>query len=269
MSNRNSKASKEAARERLRAQREKEAKRAKVRRQLLVGGSVVALLAIAGGVAVAVNEMNKPAYWEHAAKQTLVKPANTSGTDGTTVIVGDAKNKNVVKEYEDLRCPICAGYEQAAGDAVLQGAKDGKYQIDYTFATFLDDAQGGAGSKKALSAVGAALNVSVEAFEQYHKLLYSKAVHPDEKKDEFNSADKLISLAQQVPALKGNAKFSDAVKKGTFDKWALTMSAKYNKSSQEVVQGGTPYVLVNDTPVKVPGLTSDQVVSAFAAQLKK
>lgn len=267
MSNRNSKASKEAARERLRAQREKEAKRAKVRRQLLVGGGVVALLAIAGGVAFAVNEMNKPSYWANAAKQTLVKPANSSGTDGTVVVVGDPKNKNVIQEYEDMRCPICAGYEQAAGDAVLQGAKDGKYQLNYTFATFLDSTQPGTGSKKALSAVGAALNVSVDAFEQYHKLLYSKAVHPDETTDPFSNGDKLISLAQQVPALKGNAKFSDAVKNGTFDKWALTMSAAYDKSP--AVSQGTPYVVVNGTPVKVPGLTSDQVVSAFAAQLKK
>ncbi|WP_327291597.1 thioredoxin domain-containing protein [Streptomyces sp. NBC_01198] len=269
MSNRNSKASKEAARERLRAQREKEAKKAKVRRQLLVGGGVVALLAIAGGVAFAVNEMNKPSYWSDAANNTLVKPANTTGTDGTTIIVGDPKNKNIVKEYEDLRCPICASYEQAAGDAVLQGAKDGKYQINYTFATFLDDVQGGSGSKKALSAVGAALNVSVDAFEQYHKLLYSKDVHPDEKKDEFNSADKLISLAQKVPALKGNAKFSDAVKKGTFDRWALAMSHTYDTAPQDVVHGGTPFVLVNGTQVKVPGLTADQVTAAFAAQLKK
>lgn len=269
MSQRNSKTAKAAARERLRVQREKEAKRAKVRRQLMVGGGVVALLAIAGGVAFAVNEMNKPGYWSSAAKQKLVKPANTSGADGTTVIIGDPKNKNVVKEYEDLRCPICAAYEQAAGDAVLQGAKDGKYQIDYTFATFIDEKDNGQGSKRALSALGAALNVSVDAFEQYHKALYSEKNHPDETNDAYKSADKLISIAQQVPALKGNAKFSDAVKKGTFDKWALTMSDKYDHSPADVLKGGTPYVLVNGTQVKVPGLTAEQVTAAFDSQLKK
>jgi protein-disulfide isomerase len=267
MSNRNSKASKEAARERLRIQREKEAKKAKVRRQLLVGGGVVALLAIAGGVAFAVNEMNKPSYWSEAAKDTLVKPANTSGTDGTTIVIGDAGNKNVVHEFEDPRCPYCAAYEQAAGDAVLQGAKDGKYQINYTFGTFIDDKDNGQGSKKALSAMGAALNVSVEAFEEYHKALYAKANHPDETSDSYKSADKLISIAQSVPALKGNAKFSDAVKKGTFDKWALVMTDAYNKDPASAK--GTPYVLVNGTAVEVNGVASDQVVSGIAAQLKK
>jgi len=263
MSTRNSQASKAAAREKLRLQREKEAKRAKVRRQLLVGGGVVALLAVAGGVTVAVNAANKPSYWSAAADDKLVKPANTSGTNGTTVIIGDSKNKNVVEEYEDLRCPVCAAYEQAAGAAVLKDAEDGKYQISYTFGTFLDGANGGSGSKKALSALGAALNVSTDAFNAYHTLLYSKDVHPDETKDTFNSASKLISLAQQVPELKNNTKFSNAVNNGTFDKWALTMSSKFDNSG--VTQ--TPTVKVNGKEVQVSGLSSADVQAAIAADL--
>ncbi|MEC3993508.1 thioredoxin domain-containing protein [Actinacidiphila sp. DG2A-62] len=266
MSSRNSKTAKAAARERLRAQREKEAKRAKIRRQVTVAVGIVVVLGAAAGIAVAVNQSNKPGYWEDAAKKKLVAPANTSGKNGTIIVVGDKNNKNVVHEYEDLRCPICAAYEQAAGDAVLQGAKDGKYQIDYSFAAFIDN-NGGTGSKKALSAMGAAVNVSTEAFEQYHKLLYSKAVHPDETDDAFSSSDKLISLAQQVPALKGNAKFSDAVKNGTFDKWALTVRDAYNNDPAS--SKGTPYVLVNGKQVQVIGQTADQVTAAFAAQLKK
>ncbi|NJP44835.1 thioredoxin domain-containing protein [Actinacidiphila epipremni] len=266
MSQRNSKTAKAAARERLRAQREKEAKRAKVRRQFMVGGGVVVLLAIAGGVAFAVNEMNKPKYWEKAADNKLVAPANSSGKNGTIVVVGDKDNKNVVHEYEDLRCPYCAAYEQTAGAAVLQGAKDGKYQINYSFAAFIDN-HGGTGSKKALSALGAALNVSTDAFEQYHTLLYSKDVHPDETEDKFGNGDTLIKLAQQVPALKNNAKFSDAVKKGTFDKWALTVADAYNKDPASAK--GTPYVLVNGQQVEVNGVASDQVMAGIEAQLKK
>lgn len=266
MSTRNSQASKAAARDRLRAEREKEVKKAKVRRQLIVVGGVVALLAIAGGVAVAVNQANKPGYWSDAANNTLVKPANTSGTDGTTVIIGDKTNKNTLTEYEDMRCPVCAAYEQEAGAAVLQGAKDGKYNISYTFGTFLDGKEGGYGSKKALSAVAAALNVSTDAFEQYHTLLYSKAVHPDETKDDFNSADRLIALAQQVPALKGNAKFSDAVKNGTFDKWALVMTDKFN-SAKDVT--GTPTVKLNGKDINVIGVPSATVMSSIEAGLTK
>jgi protein-disulfide isomerase len=263
MSSRNSKASKDAARERLRIQREKDAKRAKVRRQLTVAGGVVALLGIAVGVALGVNASNKPSYWSAAAKNKLVQPANTSGTNGTTVIIGDKNNKNTVQEFEDMRCPICAAYEQSAGASVLQNAQAGKYKISYTFGTFLDGANGGSGSKKALSALGAALNVSTDAFNQYHTLLYSSAVHPDEKKDTFNNADFLIAQAQKVPALKGNVKFSDAVKQGTFDKWALEMTNSFNSSGVNA----TPTVKVNGKTVAVAGLSSAAVTSAIQADL--
>jgi protein-disulfide isomerase len=269
MSSRNSKASKDAARERLRAQRAKEAKRAKIRRQFFVGGGVVVVLAIAAGVAVAVNQANKPSkpsYWAAAAKKPLVKPANTSGTNGTTITIGDKNNKNTVQEFEDLRCPICASYEQESGAAVLQGATEGQYKIEYTFGTFLDGTNGGNGSKKSLSALAAALNVSTDAFSQYHTLLYSKAIHPDEKKDDFNNAAHLISVAQKVPALKGNTKFSDAVNKGTFDKWALDMSDQFN-SNKKVT--GTPTVFVNGKTVSVNGVPSATVVSSIQADLTK
>ncbi len=173
-----------------------------MRRQATVAVAVVVAIGAAAGIAVAVNQANKP-YRSAAAKNTAGQAGQHRGRRRHHGRRGDKNNKNTVQEYEDLRCPICAAYEQAAGDAVLQGAKDGKYKIDYTFATFLDDKEGGAGSKKALSALGAALNVSTDAFEQYHTLLYSKAVHPDETKDEFNDAAKLISLAQKVPGAQG------------------------------------------------------------------
>ncbi|MFC7467605.1 hypothetical protein ACFQVA_08485 [Actinomadura keratinilytica] len=73
MSKRNSQAAKSAARERLRIEREKQAKKDKARRQLIVAGSVVGVLAIAGGVGFAVVKANEPGYWEKAADQKLVK----------------------------------------------------------------------------------------------------------------------------------------------------------------------------------------------------
>jgi len=62
MSKRNSQASKTAAREKLRLERERQAKRDKVKRQAIVAGSIVAVLAIAGGVGYAVVQNNKPSY---------------------------------------------------------------------------------------------------------------------------------------------------------------------------------------------------------------
>ena len=59
MSNRNNQANKQAARERLRAERERQAKKDRLRRQLIVGGAIVGVLAIAGGIGVAVANIGR------------------------------------------------------------------------------------------------------------------------------------------------------------------------------------------------------------------
>ena len=66
MAKRNSQEAKRAARERLRVEREKQAKRDKIRRQAIVGGSLVAVLAIAGGVAYYAARPNGP--WDAASR---------------------------------------------------------------------------------------------------------------------------------------------------------------------------------------------------------
>ncbi|WP_369237957.1 thioredoxin domain-containing protein [Streptomyces sp. R21] len=236
MSKRNSQASKSAARERLRVERERQAQRDKVKRQVIVAGSLVAVLAIAGGIGYAVVQNNKPGYWEAAKDDKLVKPAHTSGKDGTTVVIGKSTAKKTLQMYEDPRCPVCAAFEQTVGSTVKSDLDAGKFKIQYIGATFLDNNLTGEGSKNALSAMGAALNVSTEAFEQYKTALYSTKYHPKETDDKFKSDAYLIKVANTVDALKNNKAFQKAVKDGTYDKWALTMSAKFNDSGVQ----GTP-----------------------------
>jgi protein-disulfide isomerase len=236
MSKRNSQTAKTAARERLRQERERQAKRDKVRRQLIVAGSVVAVLAVAGGIGYAVVQNNKPSHWEAAKNAKLVTPANTTGTNGTTVIIGKAGAKKTLVMYEDPRCPICAQFEQTVGSTVKKDIDEGKFKIQYVGATFIDTNTQGEGSKNALSAMGAALNVSPEAFLEYKTALYSTKWHPDETEDKFKDDSYLIKVANTVPALKDNAAFQKAVKDGTYDKWALDMSAKFDKSGVN----GTP-----------------------------
>ncbi|MES9522064.1 thioredoxin domain-containing protein [Streptomyces capoamus] len=221
MSKRNSQASKTAARERLRQERERQAQRAKVRRQLIVAASVVGVLAAAGGIGWAVVQANKPAYWEAAKKDKLVKPAHTSGADGTTVVLGKSTAKKTLVIYEDPRCPACAEFEQVVGSTVKKDLDAGKFKLRYIGATFLDRNLPGEGSRNALSALGAALDVSPEAFLEYKSAMYSKKWHPQETVDTLKDDDYLIRIADTVPALKGNAAFRKAVKDGTYDRWAL------------------------------------------------
>ncbi|MFF5186375.1 DsbA family protein [Streptomyces sp. NPDC000345] len=236
MSKRNSQAAKTAARERLRIEREKQAKRAKARRQLIVAASAVGVLAAAGGIGYAVVQANKPGYWEEAKTAKLVKPANTSGKNGTTVVLGKDSAKKTLVMYEDARCPVCAQFEQTVGATVKKDYDDGKFKLQYVGATFLDRSLTGEGSKNALSALGAALNVSPEAFLEYKTAMYSAKYHPEESEDKFKDDSYLIKVANTVPELKDNTEFQDAVKNGTYDRWALEMSKTFDKSGVS----GTP-----------------------------
>jgi protein-disulfide isomerase len=277
MSKRNSQASKTAARERLRAERERQAKRDKIRRQLVVGGSIVAVLAIAAGIGVAVSNMGGGSDtkvslkdWTAAAeKQTLKKPANTTGDKGTVVVIGDEKAKNTVEVYEDMRCPVCANFEQSSGETVLKDMRDGKYKLQFTMGAFLDEQPqiSGSGSRNALSALGAALNVSPDAFLEYKKALYSADNHPEETKDAFADDAKLIKIAQQVKELKGNESFETAVNEGAYDKWALAMKDRFN-AAKDV--SGTPSfklngkkMVVEGAPEGTPIITPAQFKAAF------
>ncbi|MBZ4318891.1 thioredoxin domain-containing protein [Streptomyces huiliensis] len=276
MSKRNNWENKQSARERLRAERERQAKKERTRRQLLVGGATVGVLAVAAGIVVAVTQLGgdgKDSAWEAAAKKTLVKPANTAGDKGTEIVVGDKNAKHTLEVFQDMRCPVCSVFEQNVGDTIDKDMKAGTFKVSYSIGTFIDRGAGGTGSKNALSAVGAALDVSPEAFSAYNKALYSKANHPAENKDAFANDDTLLKIAQQVPALKGNAKFEKNVKEGTFDKWALEVSDVFD-GHKDVT--GTPTLkldgekLTVDTPQgKGVPMTADQFRQAVDARLKQ
>lgn len=258
MSKRNSQEAKRAARERLRIEREKQAKKEKMRRRLIVGTSVVGVLAIAGGIGFAVANMESDGggsgkSWSAAADKKLVKPANATGENGTAVVIGGKDAKTTIDVYEDMRCPACANFEQQLGEPLKQGAKDGKYKLQIHLGSIIDGNMGGSGSKNAISALGAALNVSTEAFTEYHSLLYSAEHHPAEPQDKFADNDYLLDIAENVDALKGNKEFEQAVEKGTYDKWALEMVDSFNDSGIQ----GTPTVRINGKDVEIATLPAE------------
>ncbi|WP_407553607.1 thioredoxin domain-containing protein [Streptomyces sp. Pv4-95] len=277
MSNRNSQANKQAARERLRAERERQKKQERMRRQLIVGGAIVAVLAVAGGIGVAVANLGGDDSgagggdaWAKAAKAKLVKPANTTGAEGTTVVIGKPDAKNTLELFEDARCPGCANFEQNVGETVQKDIKDGKYKASFHLGTFLDGNLKGTGSKNALSAMGAALNVGPDAFLKYKEALFSKEFHPEETgPDKFADDSYLIKVADTVPELKGNAAFQKAVKAGTYDRWALEMSDAFN-SVKDVTS--TPTIKLNNTVLGTDsgqGKVAPSTVGAFNSMVDK
>ena len=270
MSKRNSQASKTAARERLRAERERQAKQEKTRRQIIVGVSAVGVLAIAGGASWGFMQLNKPSHWE-AAKDAkkVTAPRNTSGENGTTVVIGKPEAKKTLEIYEDSRCPVCAVFEQNVGGTVHKDVDAGKYKLQYIGATFIDNASSGEGSKNALSALGAALDVSPQAFLDFKAALYSEKFHPEETDDKFKNDSYLLKIADTVDALKGNKEFRKNVEDGTFDNWAMKMSATFDKSGVT----GTPTLKMDGKALTAPDsknapMTPEEFGPAIEAALK-
>ncbi|MDI5963603.1 thioredoxin domain-containing protein [Streptomyces sp. SL13] len=247
MSSRNAWDQKSSARDRLKAEREKEAKRAKARRQIFAVVGVVVVIGVVAGIAIGVTKAT-----HKGPSKPLVVPANASGTNGTTVIYGSASAKHTLHLYEDPRCPICASFEQTDGAQIVKGADAGDYKIQYTFGTFLDGNLGGSGSMNALSALGAALDVSPKAFIEFHTALYSKANHPDEQTDKFKDDSYLFKISNEVPALKDNAAFQKNVKDGKYDSWASKMSASFTSSGVQ----GTPTAMVDGKKFAVTGFNN-------------
>lgn len=284
MSKRNSQEAKRVARERLRVEREKEAKKARLRRQLGVAAAVVGTLVVIGGVGFAVtkmmqddnpdwNDAQKVADGESSAGRyaSYEAPSNTAGKQGVDIVIGEKDAKNTLTVYEDMRCPSCAAFNQANAKTLTKGIDDGSYKAEFVFGTFLDKGEGGGvGSRNALSALGAALDVSPEAFLDYQHQLFAKGTHPNPADDKFSDDDELIKIAQDVKELKGNDTFEKAVKDGTFDPWAVKTSKKFD-DAEDVT--GTPALKVNGKMVQTSEggapMGPDQFKELVEPKLKK
>ncbi|MFD3883461.1 DsbA family protein, partial [Streptomyces microflavus] len=228
---------------------------------------VVAALAVVGGISYGVMQLNKPDAWEAAADaKTVSAPKNTSGADGTTVVIGKSDAKKTLELYEDSRCPVCATFEQGVGETVAKDVEAGKYKVKYVGATFIDNTDNGEGSKNALSALGAALDVSPEAFMDYKAALYSAKFHPQESEDKFAKDSFLIEVADSVDALKGNKAFQKDVEDGTYDAWAMKMSKTFDKSGVQ----GTPTLKMDGKKVTSEGSDNAPMTAAdFTAAVDK
>lgn len=198
----------------------------------------------------------------------LVTPAHSSGPSGTTVVIGEADAGHTLDVYEDVRCPPCASFDQAVGPTIAKDIEAGKYKVSFHFAAILDKNMGGSGSANALSALGAALDVSPDAFLDYKAALMSSKNHPEESKDSYADDDQLLTVSQEVYALKTNASFREALRAGTYDPWAKKMIASFDASGVN----GTPTVKLDGSPLTGGGgsapATGTEFTEAVDKQLK-
>ncbi len=237
MSKRNSQAAKTAAREKLRLERERQAKRDKVKRQAIVAGSIVAVLAIAGGVGYAVVQNNKPSYWAGLKDAKVVAPANTTGTKHAS----RHRQEHRQEDPQDLRGPALPGLRPVRADRRLdreEGHRRRHVQVPVR-RRHVHRRQGQRpGLQERAERPGRRAERQFRGVPRVQDRAVLDEVTPDETTDKFKDDAYLLKVADTVPALKGNTAFQNAVKKGTYDAWAMAMSKTFDDNKEGVT--GTP-----------------------------
>ncbi|MEU9165312.1 thioredoxin domain-containing protein [Streptomyces sp. NPDC048424] len=151
--------------------------------------------------------------------------------DGAKVVVGKPDAPRTVQVLVDPRCGYCAKFEAAGGETLLKLAADGRVQVEYLLASFLD--RGGAsGSVKAVNALRA--SVDAGRFAEYHA-----AVFASQPKGKFTD-ELLLRIADEVPGLRGPA-FDKAVAETAYAGWAGESERAFEATGAQ----GTPVVLVD------------------------
>lgn len=256
---------KRTARERMQAERARTQATEKRKRALIIGGSVVAVLAVAATVGILVGNSQSDkneTSWATVADRPLKLPA---GMTSTVVPYGSNPNAPVMTVYEDFRCPICEQVESTLGPTMQQMADAGQIRLEFHIASFLDRNLGGNGSKYAANAAGCAQDAG--KFKPYHDVLYAN--QPDESSDKFGKNSNLLDLAGKVEGLRSPA-FDQCVNDLAYAPWVKASQEEFNRAKVGDSQvTGTPTIAMNNQKLKYT--EGNQIMSpeAFRAQVQQ
>lgn len=255
---------KQNARERVLAEKIARQRAERRRKQMTIGGVVVLVVAVAGGVGIAVSaaKHNSAPYLAPAA--AVVDPqAKSSKATGIHIGSNDAPVKMNV--FEDFRCPVCQEVETTIEPTYRQYVEDGKLQITYHPARVIDSHDNGTGSLNGANVAACAQDQS--QFLPLHDLLYAN--QPDEKTDPWADKAALLKIADQIPALKSSADFQACVTGGTHNGWVQSNADNFNKLGLP----GTPTVFMDGQQLAFTQQTPQALLqyfqSTFDAAFKK
>jgi protein-disulfide isomerase len=221
------------------------------RRQAIVGGIVLVVVALAVAVFVVVQNAR-----HDSATASKATPANL-GADNS-IVVGQASAPVTLTTYEDFQCPVCNQFEQANAAQIDTWVKAGTVKVEYRPVAILDRASSTNYSTRSLNAAAAVVNSAPSAFPAFHKALFAN--QPPENSAGL-SDDKLIELAVAAGAPK--AAVSAAVKDETYNSW----TARATEAASKAGLTGTPWVKVNGQVIKEP--TAANLKAAVDAATKK
>ncbi len=225
---------KRTARERMLEERAAQESRDSKKKKLIVLGSVLAVLAVAVGIGVVVQNQRS------TSDTPTAFPAGAIGPKNLIIPDGPANAPSTLTVYEDPRCPACGQFEREFAPTVDQLQDQGKLYGNYHIVSFIDRHDSGKGSKNGANALGCAQDAGY--FRAFHDVLYRN--QPDETTDPWADRGKLIALGKQVPGLDSPA-FESCVNSNKFGSWVSAVEQDFDKSGYT----STPTILLNGKPI--------------------
>jgi protein-disulfide isomerase len=226
---------KQNARERVAAEKLRQRKAARRRRQWTISGVAVGVVAVSAAVAVLVNNANHNSGVFTSPAGAVVDPVSKS-TQPLGISVGSLDAPVKMTVWEDFRCPICQQDEAAVESTYKQYIAAGKLQVTYHPVHLIDDNNGGVGSVNGGNAAACAQDQG--QFVPMHDLMYAN--QPDEKTDGYGDKKTILQLASQIPALKSNTAFLACVNDGTYNTWVNKNHDAFNSIGAQ----GTPTIYI-------------------------
>jgi protein-disulfide isomerase len=225
------------------AMREQQA--AERRRRFVIIGSVVAVLAIIGGLT----------WFAISRGDTTGEAVTTSGppanTDGYAVVVGDAAADTTLTFYEDPQCPACRDFEAQVSDAVDSGIADGTVKVEYHTVSFLDRVSTNEYSSRAANALYVVADqAGPDVFKAFHGLLFANQPAEGGPGPED---DQLVQWAVEAGADEDAVR--PGIEDGEFDQFVVDATDQWSKDGFT----STPTVLVDGEQSSDP---VDDVIAA-------
>jgi protein-disulfide isomerase len=238
------------ARQKALAQRARQQRREKRNRAALQIGIIVVILAVVGGVTIAIIGAIRPpsAGPANMASGGITIGADykadrtaglASGKDPATPTATASAGVPLITTYEDFMCPVCGQFESTNAKQIAALVKSGQAKLQIVPVSILDRSSSGTDySTRAANAAACVANFEPDSFFEFHRLLY--AHQPKEGSTGLTDAQ-LIAYAKQAGA--SSAALSKCVTSQKYANWIGAVTDKWEKSYL-----GTPTVLVNGHP---------------------